>query len=92
MNKKQLIEKTAKQTGVGKEETRTVIEKMLENIAEALEQQEIVRLVGFGMFTTRICEPRIGVDPRTKEKINIPETVVPTFHAGKALKDTVNHR
>ena len=48
-----------------------------------------VQLVGFGSFEVKKRAARTGLNPRTKETIEIPASAVPTFKAGKALKDAV---
>ena len=48
-----------------------------------------MQLVGFGSFEVKSRAERIGRNPKTKEEIKIPASKIPTFKAGKALKDTV---
>ena len=55
----------------------------------AVSYTHLVSLVGFGTFETRERPARTGLNPRTKESIEIPATVVPAFKAGKGLKDAV---
>ena len=58
-------------------------------IAMALAAGEKVQLIGFGSFEVRDRKSRIGKNPRTGEKIEIPAYRMPTFKAGAALKDAV---
>ena len=58
-------------------------------ITAALKEGDKVQLVGFGSFEVKKRAARIGRNPKTKESIEIPASVVPVFKAGKALKDTV---
>ena len=60
------------------------------SVEEALEKGEKVQLVGFGTFETRERAARTGRNPRTKEEIEIPASVVPVFKAGKEFKEKVN--
>ena len=62
----------------------------LDAITEALAESEKVQLVGFGSFEVKKRAARLGRNPKTKEAIDIPASVVPTFKAGKALKDAVS--
>ena len=62
----------------------------LDAITEALAESEKVQLVGFGSFEVKKRAARLGRNPKTKEAIEIPASVVPTFKAGKALKDAVS--
>ena len=62
----------------------------VESVQEALENGEKVQLGGFGTFETRERAAREGRNPRTKEVISIPASVVPVFKAGKEFKEKVN--
>lgn len=90
MNKAELINAVAASAEVSKKDTEAVITAMVETITEALKQGDKVQLVGFGSFEVKKRAARIGRNPRTKEEIEIPATVLPVFKAGKLLKDTVS--
>ena len=90
MNKAELINAVAAAADVSKKDTEVVISAMLDTITEALKQGDTVQLVGFGSFEVKKRAARIGRNPRTKEEIEIPATVLPVFKAGKLLKDTVS--
>lgn len=57
---------------------------------ETLAKGDSIQLVGFGTFEVRERAAREGINPRTKEKIEIAATKVPAFKAGRALKDAVS--
>jgi len=63
---------------------------MLENITKALNNGESITLVGFGSFSVTKRAAREGVNPQTKERINIPAKNVVKFKAGKMLSSTLN--
>ena len=88
MNKAELINAVAASTGFSKKDAETVVSATLDAITAAL--QEKVQLVGFGSFEVKKRAARIGRNPKTKETIEIPASVVPVFKAGKALKDSVS--
>ena len=90
MNKAELINAVAASADVSKKDTEAVISAMLDTITEALKEGDKVQLVGFGSFEVKKRAARIGRNPRTKEEIEIPATVLPVFKAGKLLKDTVS--
>ena len=90
MNKAELINAVAASADVSKKDTEAVISAMLDTITEALRQGDKVQLVGFGSFEVKKRAARIGRDPRTKEEIEIPATVLRVFKAGKLLKDTIS--
>jgi len=90
MNKAKLIETIATKTSVNKKEVEKVVEAMEQTTMEALKNGDEVTLTGFGTFSARVRNARMGVNPRNpKEKIQIPTVTVPKFKAGKALKDSL---
>ena len=89
MNKAELIHAVAAKADVSKKDAEAVITAALDTITAALQEGEKVQLVGFGSFELKKRAARLGRNPKTKEEIEIPASVVPTFKAGKALKDAV---
>lgn len=89
MNKAELINAVAASADVSKKEAEVVISAALDAITAALQEGDKVQLVGFGAFEVKKRAERIGRNPKTKEEIKIPASVVPVFKAGKALKDAV---
>ena len=89
MNKSELINAVAVSAEVSKKEAEAVITAALDAITAALKEGDKVQLVGFGSFEVKKRAARIGRNPKTKESIEIPASVVPVFKAGKALKDAV---
>ena len=90
MNKAELIHAAAVAADVSKKDAEAVITATLDAITAALQEGEKVQLVGFGSFEVKKRAARIGRNPKTKESIEIPASVVPVFKAGKALKDAVS--
>ena len=89
MNKAELIAAVAEKTGLSKKDTEAVVSATFDTIVAAMAEDEKVQLVGFGSFEVKKRAERIGRNPKTKESITIPASKVPTFKAGKALKDSV---
>ena len=89
MNKAELINSVAASADVSKKDTEAAVNAMLLTITETLKAEEKVQLVGFGSFEVKKRAARVGRNPKTKESIEIPASVVPVFKAGKALKDAV---
>ena len=89
MNKAELITSVAEKSGLTKKDVEVMLKAFVESVEEALEKGEKVQLVGFGTFETRKRAARVGRNPRTKEEINIPESIVPVFKAVKEFKDRV---
>lgn len=89
MNKADLINSVAQDTGLTKKDTERAINAFVANIEKALAKGEKVSLVGFGTFEVRPRKARVGRNPRTGETIEIPASKVPTFKPGKALRASV---
>ena len=89
MNKTELVAAVAEKTGMSKKDSEKAVNAAFDSITEALAAGEKVQLVGFGAFEVKERSARIGRNPKTKESIEIPASVVPVFKAGKALKDAV---
>ena len=89
MNKTELIAEIAAKAGLAKKDAEKAVNTMMDVISDAMAAGEKVQLVGFGSFETKKREARVGRNPKTKEAIEIPASVVPTFKAGKAMKDAV---
>ena len=89
MNKTELISAVAEKAEISKKDAGTAVEAVFGVITEALTKGDKVQLIGFGNFEIRDRAARTGINPKTKEQIQIPATKVPAFKAGKALKDAV---
>lgn len=90
MNKAELIEAVVEKTSVSKKDADAVIKATFDAISEAMANGDKVSLIGFGNFEVRARNARTGKNPRTGEAIEIAACKVPSFKAGKALKDAVN--
>ncbi|OPY92666.1 MAG: DNA-binding protein HU-alpha [Syntrophaceae bacterium PtaU1.Bin231] len=88
MNKAQLIDEVAKVT-CSKKEADLAISATLAAIKKALKKGDSVTLVGFGTFGVGKRKARKGRNPQTGAVIKIAAKKVPTFKAGKGLKDAV---
>ena len=90
MNKTELIAAVAEKAELSKKDAEKAVKALTDTVAEALKAGDKVQLVGFGTFEVRERAAREGINPRTKEKIEIAATKVPAFKAGRALKDAVS--
>jgi len=88
LSKSDLIEEVAK-CCESKKQADECVNGMLDAITSALSKGDKVTLTGFGTFSTSDRAARMGVNPRTGEKIKIKATTVPKFKAGKSLKEAV---
>ena len=89
INKDALIDAIATKTDLAKKAVESVIEALEEKITTEIRQGNKVTLTGFGTFRVSNRAAREGINPQTKEKIQIPAMNVPKFTAGKALKEAV---
>lgn len=90
MNKTDLVAAVAAKAEISKKDADAAVSAVVEAITEALAEGDKVSLVGFGTFDVKERAARTGLNPRTKETIEIPASKAPAFKAGKALKDAVN--
>ena len=90
LSKLELVTHVAEQTGATKIVTQKFVEAFLDGITGALSRGEDVRIIGFGTFSVQQTKAREGINPRTKEKIQIKASKRPTFKAGSELKTAVN--
>jgi nucleoid DNA-binding protein len=89
VNKDALIDVISSKNDLSKKDVERVLETLLDTITEEIRKGNKVTLTGFGTFKTSARAAREGINPQTKEKIQIPAMTVPKFTAGKALKEAV---
>ncbi|WNO10911.1 HU family DNA-binding protein [Teredinibacter sp. KSP-S5-2] len=90
MNKSELTEAIAASADISKAAAGRALDAMTDAIANALKEGDQVALVGFGTFLVKERAARTGRNPQTGEPIQIAAAKIPSFKAGKALKDAVN--
>jgi len=90
MNKNELIAAVAEKASLTKKDAAAAVDAMIASITEALANNDKVQLVGFGTFEVKERAARTAKNPRTGETVEVPAAKVPSFKAGKALKDTVS--
>lgn len=90
MNKSELIEALSTETGFNKKDVATVLDALRRKIITALGSGERVQWAKFGTFTLSRRGARKGINPQTKEPMDLPEVLVPKFKAGKTLRGMLN--
>jgi DNA-binding protein HU-beta len=90
MNKAELIDAIAKSADLTKADAGRALDGMIDAITTALKNGETVSLVGFGSFGVKERAERQGRNPQTGNTITIKAAKIPSFKAGKALKDAVS--
>lgn len=89
MNKTELVAAVAAKAELSKKDAEAAVNAVFDSVKDALAEGDKVSLIGFGTFSVKTRAARTGINPRTKETIEIPESKVPAFKAGSALKDAV---
>lgn len=89
MNKSELVSAIAKEADVTKEVATSTLDATIAAVTKALKGGDSVTLVGFGTFQVKERSAREGRNPKTGETIKIAASKVPSFKAGKGLKDAV---
>ena len=89
MNRTELIAVVAEKAGLTKKDAEQAVLATLDTVAAAMAAGDKVQLAGFGTFETKQRDARQGINPKTRETIEIPAATVPVFKAGKGLKDKV---
>ncbi len=89
MNKSELIEAIAETADLTKADAGRALDAVLEAITDALKNDKTVSLVGFGTFGVKERKERQGRNPQTGDTITIRAAKIPSFKAGKALKDAL---
>ncbi|MFH1859621.1 MAG: HU family DNA-binding protein [bacterium] len=89
MTKADLVNAVA-ETGLTRKQAGEAVNAVLDGIIEALQQGDKVQLIGFGSFSVKNREARVGRNPKTGDVLNIDARNIPVFKPGEALKAAVN--
>ncbi len=90
MTKTELAAAIAAKAQITKKQADQILNATFDSIKQALVEGDKVQLIGFGTFEIRDRAARKGRNPQTNEEIDIPASKLPSFKAGKALKEAVN--
>ncbi|MCU7905450.1 MAG: HU family DNA-binding protein [Candidatus Thiodiazotropha sp. (ex Epidulcina cf. delphinae)] len=90
MNKAELIEAMAESADISKAAAGRALDGMVQAVTGAMQAGDTLSLVGFGTFSVKERAAREGRNPQTGETIKIKASKIPSFKAGKALKDAIN--
>ena len=89
MTKQEFVDAVADKAGLSKRDASAAVDAALDVIQGTLQNGDSVAFTGFGKFSTSDRAARMGVNPRTGERVQIAATTVPKFSAGRALKSAV---
>jgi integration host factor subunit beta len=90
LTKADLIEEVLRISELPRKESETIVETIFESIIEALQKGDKIEIRGFGSFRTRQRRGRVGRNPKTGEKVEVPAKKIPFFKPSKELKEFVN--
>jgi len=82
-NRSDIFKSVALRTNLDKQTVKRIVEEFLEEISEDVSKGDIVQLNGFGTFELKARAARKGMNPKTGEKIDIPECKIPIFRPAK---------
>ena len=91
LTKADLIEEVLRITELPRKESETIVETIFDSIIVSLQKGEKIEIRGFGSFRTRPRRGRVGRNPKTGEKVEVPAKKIPFFKPSKELKDFVNN-
>ena len=89
MNKTELVAAVAAKADISKKDADKAVAALIDVIIDDIKKGDKVQIVGFGTFEARDRAARVGINPQTKQQINIAASKVPAFKAGKAFKDAL---
>ena len=92
MTKAELVEKVATQIDLTKKQTEVVVNTLFQSITDSLGEGDKVELRGFGSFRVRHRDARVGRNPKSGEKVEVPAKKVPFFKPGKELRELVDEK
>jgi integration host factor subunit beta len=91
MTKADLIEEVARVVEFTRKESEVIVEAIFDSIVKSLRESDKIEIRGFGSFRTRQRRARIGRNPKTGARVEVPAKRIPYFKPSKELKDLVNH-
>ena len=90
MTKADLVEEVARVVEVTRKDSEVIVETIFESIVKSLRNGEKIEIRGFGSFRTRQRQGRIGRNPKSGERVEVPPKTIPFFKPSKELRDVVN--
>src|SRR5690349_22108929 len=90
MTKADLVEEVAKVTELTRKDSEVIVDILFESVIRALRGGDKLEVRGFGSFRVRQRNARVGRNPKTGDKVEVPAKRVPYFKPSKELKDLIN--
>jgi integration host factor subunit beta len=90
MTKADLIEEVSRVVEMTRKDSEVIVEAIFDSIVRSLRTGDKIEIRGFGSFRTRQRQPRVGRNPKTGTRVEVPSKRIPYFKPSKELKDLVN--
>jgi len=90
MTKADLIDEVSKLAELTRKDSEVIVETIFDSIVRSLRVGDKIEIRGFGSFRTRQRKPRVGRNPKTGDRVEVPAKKIPFFKPSKELKDLVN--
>jgi integration host factor subunit beta len=90
MTKADLIEEVSRVVEMTRKDSEVIVEAIFDSIVRSLKTDDKIEIRGFGSFRTRQRQSRIGRNPKTGTRVEVPAKRIPYFKPSKELKDLVN--
>ena len=90
LTKADLVEKVTALGDLTRRDGEIIVEVLFDSVVGALKSGDKIEIRGFGSFRTRQRNPRIGRNPKTGAKVDVPAKKVPYFKPAKELRDSMN--
>lgn len=90
MTKADLVEEVSRALESTRKDAEAIVETVFQSVIKALQDSDKIEVRGFGSFRTRQRRGRVGRNPKTGEKVEVPPKRIPYFKPSKELKELIN--
>ena len=90
MTKADLVRVISAETGIIRKDVALAVDAFLDSVKDSMKDGKHIEIRGFGTFKLKKRKSRIGRNPKTDEKVEVPARIVPTFKFSRAFKEEVN--
>ncbi|MFO7895944.1 MAG: HU family DNA-binding protein [Candidatus Cloacimonadales bacterium] len=90
MTKADLVKVVSAETGIIRKDVALAIDAFLDSVKDSMKEGKHIEIRGFGTYKLKVRKARIGRNPKTEKKVDVPARVVPTFKFSRAFKDEVD--
>src|SRR6202166_5259872 len=90
MTKAELIEEVSRVVEMTRKDSEVIVEAIFDSVVRSLRNSDKIEIRGFGSFRTRQRQPRVGRNPKTGARVDVPAKRLPYFKPSKELEDLVN--